>query len=224
MKLKYTEFIKYTQSTVTYLDKNKVIIYCLIDPNTDDVRYIGKTIVPRFGHRMWQHYNNSKNYVGHWIQQLLHDNQMFNWVILDVVEHSEWSFWECWWIEIFNLWEQPLTNLTKGGDGVRPNEDVRKKMSEAQLRRSKRGDFKQEDYRKNLSISGKIAHQYKRDNNISVKHTEETKKKIGKTLSKIQLQSTSKFQDPEYAEARRQHTLKGWETRRRNKEKELTVK
>lgn len=38
-------------------------------------------------------------------------------IILDEVRHSEWKFWEQYWISQFTTWGYALKNMTPGGDG-----------------------------------------------------------------------------------------------------------
>ena len=71
-----------------------IIIYTLIDPRDNQVRYVGKT-------------NNIKRLIRNDYKPIIE--------ILDEVDEAEWEFWEKYWICQFKAWGFDLVNATDGG-------------------------------------------------------------------------------------------------------------
>jgi len=98
--------------------EDKVFIYALVDPRTNEIRYVGfaKNIESRYR----EHIRETKRYSTHkvnWLKQLLRNGLEPIRVFLDEVPAEDWSLCESAWI-VYGL-EQgwPLTNMTLGGDG-----------------------------------------------------------------------------------------------------------
>jgi predicted GIY-YIG superfamily endonuclease len=103
-----------------------IYIYSLTDPNTNVVRYIGKSVNPK--RRFNEHINNchksSNNNKDNWIKKLLFNNQF---PILNIIEETtidKWSDREKYWITMYTN----LTNSTSGGEYGIPTDDVIQKM------------------------------------------------------------------------------------------------
>jgi predicted GIY-YIG superfamily endonuclease len=96
-------------------------IYILQDPDTMDVRYVGKTTNPR--KRLYQHTNkrvqeySRRRYLSNWLLKLLNDNKKPIMTIIDQIE-NDWRTLEIYWIEQFKNWGYKLVNITIGGDGI----------------------------------------------------------------------------------------------------------
>jgi hypothetical protein len=93
-------------------------VYALIDPRLDTlaIRYVGKSVNP--AHRLRQHYSY-RGYNPHkdrWLDQL---QALGIKPVLQVLQECEgngaWS--EVEWIALLRAQGEPLTNLSKGGDG-----------------------------------------------------------------------------------------------------------
>ena len=93
-------------------------IYGLIDPFTNDVRYIGKSIRP--DGRLRDHCNDrSSCHRTHWIQSVLAKDSRPGLVILEELsDNADWQAVERKWIAYAREAHWPLTNSTDGGDGV----------------------------------------------------------------------------------------------------------
>lgn len=92
-------------------------IYCLVDPRTNQIRYVGKANNPKIRYK--QHLNKKiKNYVHYWIQSLNKEGQFPELFIIDEVPKVDWIFWEQHYISLYKSWGFKLTNLTSGGDGL----------------------------------------------------------------------------------------------------------
>lgn len=107
-----------------------IFIYALIDPETNKIRYIGKSIRPK--ERLQNHMNEVANcHRSHWLQSLKAKGKKPYQVILQELEDgSDWQSCEVAWIKYGKSHGWPLTNNTDGGDGV-PGlpEETRKRMA-----------------------------------------------------------------------------------------------
>ena len=118
-----------------------VYIYGLLDPRTDELRYVGKSINPRTRIRkhLSERYNHN-SYKDRWIRKLMDDGVKPKLLIIDVVPKNNWQFWEMYYISYFKELGVKLTNGTEGGDqppstkGRRHTKESKEKMS-----RSKKG-------------------------------------------------------------------------------------
>jgi len=98
--------------------ENKTFIYTLSDPNTKEIRYIGKS--NNLNYRLKKHINESKNKRTHkekWVDSLIVKGLSPIIEILDIVDETAWSFYETYWISQFKTWGFDLTNGTSGGEG-----------------------------------------------------------------------------------------------------------
>ncbi len=102
-----------------------MVIYCLIDPRNDSIRYIGQTIVKptnRLNQHIyqWKRSGNKLNYLNSWIKNLSKENLKPK---LEILEHisklEELDFWEEYYIGLFKSWNINLVNSTNGGGGIR---------------------------------------------------------------------------------------------------------
>jgi hypothetical protein len=95
-----------------------VFIYGLVDPETGDIRYIGKSIRPR--ERVQNHMNEVSNcHRSHWLQSLKKRDLWPELVILETIVGAwPWQHSERYWIAYGRKKGWPLTNNTDGGDGV----------------------------------------------------------------------------------------------------------
>lgn len=95
-----------------------VFIYGLIDPETLECRYIGKSIRPR--QRVDNHMQDKTNcHRTHWLRGLKAKGLWPDIVVLETVEGGwPWQESERFWIAYAKQQGWPLTNNTSGGDGV----------------------------------------------------------------------------------------------------------
>lgn len=114
--------------------ETKVFIYTLIDPRTDEIKYVGKT--NNLKTRLSKHVNRKLNTkVSCWIRSLLKEDLLPVMEVLDEVPDSEWQFWEQHWIWLCLSWGFNLKNGTYGGDGgdVHFTADTIRKLREMNL-------------------------------------------------------------------------------------------
>lgn len=127
-------------------------IYALVDPRTDEVRYVGWTYTLKKRlrtHIIRRHRQN--NHKAHWIIQLV--NQGLEPRMLVLEEGSgDWQEAERRWIAHYRATGN-LTNMTDGGDGtpgLYPSEETRRKMSAVH-----KGKYVTPETRAKLSANGK---------------------------------------------------------------------
>lgn len=94
-------------------------IYILEDPETLEVRYVGKA--NNINQRYKAHLNRARKHQTHkwnWIQSLKKKGLKPNIIVIDKVPIDEWRFWETYWIQQFTCWGFNLTNYMGGGQGL----------------------------------------------------------------------------------------------------------
>lgn len=100
--------------------ENNVKIYKLIDPRTNEIRYIGKTI-SLLQRRLRCHIHTAKNGNNHkdnWIKNILNDNLRPIIELVEMVPEKDWEEREKYWIAYYNSIGVNLTNATDGGSNV----------------------------------------------------------------------------------------------------------
>lgn len=173
--------------------RSVVFIYALLDPETMEVRYIGKTY--NLNKRFREHCNSLRpSHKTSWIQSIKRLGKL---PLLEVIEciddphEQHWQSREVFWIEWFIKEGYRLTNLDGGGlSGTRPSAESRAKMSA-----KRRGIQKPSHIRAILSESNRkriwsdVSREKLRQSNLGKTMKPETIKKIvasmkGKTHSK----------------------------------------
>lgn len=113
-----------------FSDKPPVYIYALVDPETGEIRYIGKSIRP--AERLQNHMNErSSCHRSHWLQSLKARGLVADLIILERIDGAwPWQHSERRWIAYGRRNGWRLTNNTDGGDGVEGlPEETRAKMA-----------------------------------------------------------------------------------------------
>lgn len=107
-------------------------IYALCDPNTSEVRYVGKTVLPierRLLNHLWEA-EHKTTHKANWIRSIGRPNV----VLLEEVVGDDWQSRERYWIQQFDN----LTNASEGGEGPagwKAPPETKRKMSEAAKKR-----------------------------------------------------------------------------------------
>ena len=94
-------------------------IYILIDPETQQVRYVGKA--NNISQRYKAHLNRARKHQIHklnWINSLKAKKLRPIIEVIDIVPIEDWIFWETYWISQFKTWGFDLINYTNGGEGT----------------------------------------------------------------------------------------------------------
>lgn len=160
-------------------------IYILIDPITNEVKYVGKTDYPNNrlkGHIKDVNRKKCKNqHKKAWIKNLLNLNSPPIFYVVDIVKFEEWTFWEQHYISLYKSWGFNLVNKTNGGDGggvEHLTTEHKNKIGKALKGRiSNRKGAKLTDIQKN-EISFRIKNDYAIGKRKPVKHSIEAKKRI----------------------------------------------
>lgn len=141
---------------------NKAYIYGLIDPNTKEIRYVGKTINP--SNRAQQHLKFRKYYAhtykARWVDSLRRIGLQPKFVILEEVDLADAILREQYWIDYYrSIIGKRLTNSASGGQGPRNpiigrslSEETRRKISLANLGRKCSTETRR---KRSLSMMGK---------------------------------------------------------------------
>ncbi len=91
-------------------------IYALIDPNTQQIRYVGKSDNPR--RRMQDHMDDKrKTHRASWLKSLRDKGQKPILMILEEVLFDIWQERERYWIAYYREQGIDLTNMADGGEG-----------------------------------------------------------------------------------------------------------
>lgn len=92
------------------------LIYGLTDPQTKEIRYIGKTATS-LSERVSKHYyecRREKHHRARWIRSLLNRGLQPESIILEEVPEEDWQWYEKWWIVYGKTQGWGLTNGTIG--------------------------------------------------------------------------------------------------------------
>ncbi len=148
-----------------------VSIYVLKDPDSKEIRYVGKTIDPK--RRLSQHIKDSQRRTAHvqcWILSLLSQGKNPVIEVIDEVPDDLWESAEMGYIHLYRSRGTRLTNIGIGGDGGTFTAEVRKKFSVLRLGR-KFSDVTKK--RMSLSKVGKPNYNW-----LGKKHSEASKEKM----------------------------------------------
>jgi hypothetical protein len=111
------------------------VVYVLIDPRDDLIRYVGVTVRSK-RLRMNEHLSKARkggqSYRDSWLRQLLDLKLKPKLQVIETVDESEWEAAEKRWIKHFKDAGARLTNLTDGGEGnpgYVPTPELRAKWS-----------------------------------------------------------------------------------------------
>lgn len=161
-----------------------VFIYCLSDPITKEIRYVGKACSPK--KRFNRHLHDLEiNHKASWIKSLKRNNLIPDLDVIDTVPENEWKFWEQYWISQMKSWGFNLTNMTNGGDGGNTNKESiekgrAKRLGKPAWNRGLKGIY-DENVIQNL-----------RNLNTGKKQSEETKRKRAETMKARWMSETNK--------------------------------
>ena len=94
-------------------------IYALADPDTDEVRYVGKAdcVKERYASHLREAKTGKNSYKCNWIRQIINKDQKPKLIVLEEVSQDEWKKAEIYYIEEFKKLGHNLTNIAKGGEG-----------------------------------------------------------------------------------------------------------
>ena len=128
-------------------------IYSLSDPDTNEVRYIGKA--NNLKYRLWAHIHEAKHNLRNqhkcnWIKTLLDKDKKPVIDIIEEVSMDDWQAREIYWISQFTAWGFNLINKTKGGECGVISENCKKALALSKKRGHVKGTFKHSEETKAL--------------------------------------------------------------------------
>lgn len=159
-----------------------ILIYALLDPRTNEIRYIGKTTTPHKRLREHLYARDPRMHVCRWVKSLLRINVVPIMRILEIITNGQWEEREIFWIKWGRENGLRLTNITGGGKGTKNTNrslETRKLMSE------KARGVNHHQFGKPIPehVKAKIAesHRGSRNHFYGKRHTEEMKRKMSET-------------------------------------------
>lgn len=119
---------------------HRYLIYGLVDPETHQLRYVGKScqgLKRARAHAYPGYLSRDKSYCGNWIRSLLSKGLRYKIVVFQAFDDADILFdAERFWISYFRSIGHSLTNLTNGGEGAsgrKVSNETRAKMRLANL-------------------------------------------------------------------------------------------
>ena len=156
----------------------RTYIYSLIDPITEEIRYIGKTINP--SQRLARHIKDGLKKSNHkecWIYSLLLRDLKPKMVIIEECLNDDWIEREKYYIRVI----PNLTNLTEGGDspsGYKMSDETKRKMSESRMGNNN-GFFGKKHSPESVKCISEANKKYSEENGngfLNKKHTTDSRK------------------------------------------------
>ena len=132
---------------------NNNVIYILLEPETNEIRYVGKAV--DLYSRIRNHYKPSKliskTHKNNWVNKLLNEGKYFDVLVVEEVENeNHLNEAEIKWIKYYKDLGCDLTNGTNGGDGGKmPPESIER------MRQSKLGKKLSEEHKFKISEGNK---------------------------------------------------------------------
>lgn len=173
-------------------------IYALVDPRTDGVRYVGKTI--ELKRRMRRHRNigrseNPSLYRDRWIQSLMDDGLDFIVWVLEICDDNSWAESEKKWIAFFKDEGCRLTNLAEGGTGGKGPFREGQNRGGATPGRKKPAGFGEKISKASKGVPKSKAHREAMSRaKIGNKASDETKKKVSEA-SKVMWKDSNFYEN-----------------------------
>lgn len=194
-------------------------IYGLIDPKTNELRYIGKSINPKSRYR--KHLSERflrETYKDRWIRSVIDSGKKPHIEIIDIVDTTEWVYWEKFYISYYKMLGANLTNGTIGGDqppstkGRKHSKESRKKMSDSKKGKPipwlNNGENRSDTHKKNLSESLKGKKSEKKGKTYEEIYGLEKSKKLRKKLSESHKGIYSGEKHPMYGKKHSDESIK----------------
>jgi len=162
-----------------------IFIYGLVDPLKNQLKYVGKSVNPNNRYR--KHLQESwkkQTYKDKWINNLIENHLKPELLIIDIIDESNWVFWEQHYIGYFKYLGCLLTNLTNGGDNP-PNHTGQKRTKDEieKIRKSNVGKKRSDETKKNISNAKK---------GKPIKHLNNGLKRLQSHNEKISLSNTGR--------------------------------
>lgn len=130
--------------------KKETIIYVCCEPDTNEIRYVGKTVT-KLEYRINRHLADKTNtHRGKWFRKVKNPNYF---EIDRVPINEDWREYEIFWIAYFKFIGAELVNKTAGGEGFYGYK--RTKEHTEKIANSNRGKKRSAEIRKKISNGAK---------------------------------------------------------------------
>jgi hypothetical protein len=177
-----------------------VYIYTLSDPDTGEVRYLGKTFNPksRMANHLCSAKKNPRSHVRCWIKSVLNRGDMPTIEVIDECDSYTGSELEKSYIRVYRAVGVRLTNCRDGGDafdGVRPtskkivSEETKQRHREAALRRGVSERLLKAGA--SCRVGSKLSEAHKKAISDANRHP-----KSEQTISRMRAAQKARFSDP----------------------------
>lgn len=133
-----------------------VSIYGLVDPRSNELRYVGKTSsdpLARVRTHLCRTSLKPKRHISRWLTGLLADGHKPEVFVIELVDEAEWQDAERFWIAYFRSLGARLVNITDGGEGVSGYRFSPERREEMRLRYT--GRVFDEEWRRRISEAKK---------------------------------------------------------------------
>ena len=131
-------------------------IYTLKHPDTNEIRYVGKTI-QQLKYRLATHISRSKKYryayVNCWIYSLLQEGKKPIIELIEEVENNQWEEKKIYWIQYYST-RTRLTNFQLGGGHSNVGKELKEEHKKA-ISESLKGKPRDEETKRKISESHK---------------------------------------------------------------------
>lgn len=126
-----------------------IYIYCLKDPSTLEIRYVGKTKQKLYArlsaHKRYARTTLRPTHATNWINKLLKNNLSPIIEVLEIVNEDSWQDREKFWIKHYKSNGLNLTNTQEGGQGAYGGDNTKSFL----------GRYHTEESKKKISIKNK---------------------------------------------------------------------
>lgn len=184
----------------------EVFIYGLVDPNTNQIRYVGKT-VQKLNRRLSQHMSDNGKHNPHkfnWIAKLKKDGIKPKIVLLEECTKDNWVGKEKEWIQKLDN----LTNLTQGGeDGLFFTEEILKKISDGVKKANQNPEYKKRQSETSTEYWSNLENRKRQSDIMKAKNMKVPQKHKDK-LSKIKKEL---WEDTDYRNKMSEQSRNLWE-------------
>lgn len=162
-------------------------IYALVDPNTQQVRYVGKSNNPQV--RLYRHFKEKGHtYKNRWLQSLRERGLTPEIRILEEAPVSQWQERERYWIAFYREQGLDLANGTDGGDGVhgmRHTDEAKAKIGAASKGNQHGKGYKLTPEQKARQVAALKGHAVKPDTGEKIAATKRGKPRSEETKAKM---------------------------------------
>jgi group I intron endonuclease len=187
----------------------------LVDPETREVRYVGKSVDPenRFHAHLAPSHLKDRTHKNAWLRRVVgHGLRPVLLILEEVPAGEDENARERFWISFYRECGARLTNGTDGGDGTLGrivSDETREKMARAQ--RGKKGPPQSEETRRKKSEANKgrshsaETREKLRQGRLGKKHSEESKRKMSEVKRGRQRGPLSEERKRKISDARRRY-------------------